>query len=687
MTLGLASIFLLLLVLSFVSAAITLHPSSTELNITHGSSKNFNFKIENEHEDTSTHSVVNVSVDPTDLTGKETILSGNISISSIPNKIEGKTNSSNIKVKISIPKNTLPGDYSGTLTISGDHNGTSGSPNSKYLDIKITVPESRELSVSSPEFDVIRENKKNITIKNQGNLDLTSINLNSSKNWINFSENDFSLIPGESKEVTVMFTSDVSDLKYGDNDITITANSSTGTHNTGTLNLFRDFTEEQRNDDLEIEDFEFKYVEGYGDAKDAEFYPLDKVRTEFTLALKDKDDYEIEDIEIEVSIFDELGDEIATLDEMEINENDFDLDEDGDEIDLELIFKLSEDFLEENEFEGDYTLWIKAEGTLEEGDREEFVGNKTGISASLDFEIKEGSVYIENLEIDESISCNSEIQYNAKIWNLMEDDIERDEEKNEGIFIEVYNKDLNISKIVEFKEDLDSLESSSFDVLIEIPKGIEEGEYDIVFTPYEEYEKSFLDDIYQDMGDYHPAYTSTINVSGLWCKTVYNDQTKIEMIKADLESGEKSGDEFIINITITNPEDKKVTYDLSNITVDWAESISLGSSELTLESEESVIVQLIIESKKDVYGDQVIEWTISKNKIPVASYELPVTVRESKGILDWFEGWNWKIIMNIILGIAIVGVVTGIIVSSHKQGKKKKKLKKEDNNIKKAIKK
>ncbi len=675
MTLGLASIFLLLLVMSFVSAVdledINLINSPEEV------SHDENFKIKFNLTNGGVEGDLNWSY--SDFTSSQEGLQISFNKNTIGNG-SGTEITEDYQATVSFNKYQT-GVIKGNIGVRGERESTTTS-----LPFSVTIKDSKDISVSSPEFDVIRENKKNITIKNQGNLDLTSINLNSSKNWINFSENDFSLIPGESKEVTVMFTSDVSDLKYGDNDITITANSS-GTHNTGTLNLFRDFTEEQRNDNLEIEDFDFKYVEGYGDAKDAEFYPLDKVRTEFTLALEDKDDYEIEDIEIEASIFDELGDEIATLDEMEINENDFDLDEDSDEIDLELIFKLSEDFLEENEFEGDYTLWIKAEGTLEEGDREEFAGNKTGISASLDFEIKEGSVYIENLEIEESISCNSEIQYNAKIWNLMEEDIERDEEKNEGIFIEVYNKDLNISKIVEFKEDLDSLESSSFDVLIEIPKGIEEGEYDIVFTPYEEYEKSFLDDIYQDMGDYHPAYTSTINVSGLWCKTVYNDQTKLEMIKADLESGEKSGDEFIINITITNPEDKKVTYDLSNITVDWAESISLGSSELTLESEESVIVQLIIESKKDVYGDQVIEWTISKNKIPVASYELPVTVRESKGILDWFEGWNWKIIMNIVLGIAIVGVVTGIIVSSHKQGKKKKKLKKEDNNIKKAIKK
>ncbi len=684
LNLGIASIFILLLVMSFVSAAITLHPSSTELNIPHGSSKSFNFKIENENSDTANHSVVNISVSPTDLTEKEKISSGNISVSSIPDKIKGSENSSNIKVKVLIPGHTPEGNYSGELVISGDHNGTSGSPQSKNLTLKVNVPESKQISVSTQEFDVIRENSKNITIKNKGNVNLNLININSSKNWINFSENDFSLEPGESKKIKVMFTEDIDDLKYGDNDISIIANSSSGTTDTGTLTLFRDFTDKQRNNDLEIKDLEFKSVEGYGDEDDAEFYPLDKVKVEFTLALEDDDDYEIE-TEIEASIFNELGDEIATLDEIELNEDEVDLDEDNNEVDLELIFELSEEILEENEFTGDYLLWVKAEGTLEEGDRDKYVGNETGISSSLDFEIKEGSVYIGNLEINDSISCNSEIQYKPKIWNLMEDDIERDEDRNEGIFIEVTNDDLNISKIVEFKEDLDSLESSSFDVLIEIPEGVEEGEYLIKFTPYEEYENGFLDDIYDDMGDYFPRYYSTINLSGLWCKTVYDDQTKVEMINANLESGEKSGDEFIINVTITNPEDKQVTYDLSNVTAEWAESISLSSSEITLESEESVIIQLTVDSMKDIYGEKTIEWTISKNKIPVASYELPVTVRESQGILDWFEDWNWKIIFNIILGVAIMGVVIGIILSSN--NKKKNKPKKEKSNIKEAIKK
>ncbi len=691
LALGIASIFILFLIVSFVNATMNIYPTSYEANVTQGDSHNFNIKIENTYNDWELY---NISVENTT---KLDVL--DISTKSKPSSVDPNSNST-LKLRVSVPKHTIPGAYSETLEINpmrrnaSNHSQNDGQPGPDQLDISINVPETEDLSISVSKLEIHKGNSSTIKIKNEGNVDLNSINLSAQQNWVNFKdENDdelslFSLTPEEEKEITVVCIVDENDLSYGDNFLSLTAISDSDYKESESLNIYKDFTEVQRTSDIEIEDFEYELVSGYGDADDEKFYPLDKVKATFTLKL-DQDDYNIDNIEIEASMFDEKESEIATLEDMKINDNNFDLEIDEEEIDLEITFEINEEILEENEFSGDYTLWIKAEGELEGEEAEEdgLEDVKTATSYESEFDIQEGSIFINNLKIKETIPCNSEIQYKPKIWNLMEKDIDKDENE---LFIKVYSDELNISKVVSFNKDLDSLETSNFEVLVEIPKGVEEGTYEITFAPYEEYDDQELDDIYQDMGDSDPVYTSKINVSGLWCQTIYNDQTKVEMVNANLESGEKSGDEFIINATITNPEDEQVTFVLDNLTAEWANSVSINPSEITLNSEESKVVEIKIDSKKDVSGDQVLKWTVEKNNLPVANYELPVTIRESKGIKDWFNfnEWNLKTILNVVLGIAIVTVVVVIIVSSHKERKKRrKKSKKENSDIKKAIKK
>ncbi len=657
LTLGIASIFILLLVLSFTSAAITLQSSSANENITHGNSEQVSLDI-----------LADNDWDYYNMTTVVSVLDGQFSSSNVnvidPTPIDNGTIKT-AKLDVNVPKHQPSGSYLLSITFDGyERDATNESifrtlNNNPEFYLNINVPESPSLSVSDSTFT---ENTSKATIKNEGNIELTEIELSYlGKFDINFSENNFDLEAGESKEVTLTLDSDVDDLKYGKNTITLSANSSNGDYAEGTITYNKQYSGETSNPaELEFDTLSFSVEKGLGE--ETKVYPFDEIKVETTLY--NKGNYIAEDIVVKTCLYDVKNDE-CVLDEenMEINEDEFDLEE-GKDMDLEILFTLNPTKLSEDS--DDYYFLISAEGELE-GDKAEennIDGQKTAISALGDLDVKlKDYVVITNLEITETIPCNSEIQFRPKIWNIDESPIEEDD-----LYIKVENEELGISKVVEFDKDLEALESANFDVLVSIPKGVEEKIYPITFTVYDDSDMESKD-IYEGGEDDESAiYTSNINVSGLWCKNFYDESKKSSMISASLKKGRKSGDEFIINATITNPEDEQVTFLLEDIEANWTESISVSPSQITLDVGESENIEIILESKEDVSGKQTVKWNIGKNGEIVADFELPITIKESKGIKDW----NWESILNVVLVIAILLIIVKIISTASKKSKKKK---------------
>ena len=138
------------------------------------------------------------------------------------------------------------------------------------------------------------------------------------------------------------------------------------------------FNDEENDGDLDVSiDNDFT-VRGVGD--DDEWFLFDEVEVDVTI--DNKGDYDIEDIEIEVCLFDVEEDE-CILDEgdMEISEDKFDLDK-NDEMDITLTFNLDADDYSEDS--NKLILYVKAVGELTGDDAEddEVDGDKTGAEDS-----------------------------------------------------------------------------------------------------------------------------------------------------------------------------------------------------------------------------------------------------------------------------------------------------------------
>ncbi len=663
-TLGIVSIFILLLVMSFASAAITLQSSGWAMeNITHGTSETINIEVE-----------ADANWDLYNISTSINVLSGSFSEDNVEvrnfNSIENGTTGV-ISLEVSVPKHKAPGQYELEITFDGYENNATNESDLRQLNnnplfyLDIDVPESPSLSVSDSSFT---GNTTTITVKNQGNIELTEINLTYSGSFdINFSENDFDLIAGEEKEITLTFDSDFKDLKYGDNLIVVSANSSNEDYAEGDVIYNKGYAGEISNlAELEFDELTFSVEKGLGE--ETKIYPFDEVKIETTL--NNKGNYMAEDIEIKTCLYDIENDE-CVLDEedMEINEDDFDLEE-GKDMDLEILFTL--DARKISETNDDYYFLISAEGELEgdKAEEENVDGEKTATSTLKNLNVKlKDYLVIENLDLSESIPCDSEIQFRPKIWNIGDSKIPEDE-----IFIKVENEELEISEVVEFDEGISALSSSNFDVLIKIPEGVEEKIYSITFTVYDDKDMEEKDIYEGGVDDDKAIYTSDINVTGLWCEHFYDNVKKSNMIDASIKKGRKSGDEFVLNVTITNPEDEQVTFGLEDIEANWTESISVSSSQITLDVGESENIEITLQSKEDISGKQIINWNIGKDGVIVAEFELPIEVKGSKGIQDW----DWEAILNVVLVIAIISIIIVIISLATKKSKKKKTLKKKN---------
>ncbi len=663
LTLGIASIFLLLLVMSFVSAAITLKSSSAMENINHGTSEIINIEVEAD----ANWDLYNLSTSINVLDGP--FSEENVEIKNF-NSIENGTIGV-ISLEVSVPKHKPSDSYNLEITFDGyERNPTNQSDlrplnNNPVFYLDVSVPESSSLSVSDSTFT---RKTTSITVKNEGNTGLTEINLTYSGEFdVNFSENDFDLTAGEEKEITLKLDSDFDDLKYGENSIIVNANSSNGDYAGGEVIYNKGYAGDISNlGELVFDELTFSVEEGLGE--ETKIYPFDKIKIE--TSLDNKGNYDVEDIEIEICLYD-IKDDKCVLDEgyMEINEDDFDL-EKGKDMDLEIVFTLDPKKLSETN--DDYSFLISAKGELEgdKAEEENVDGEETATSALKDLNVKlKEYLVIKNLDLDVFVPCDSEIQFRPKIWNIGDDKIPEDE-----IFVKVENEELGISEVVEFDSGINPLGSSNFDVLVRIPEGVEEKIYPITFTVYDDKDMEEKDIYEGGVDDEKAIYTSNVDVTGLWCAHFYDEVKKSNMIDASLKKGRKSGDEFVLNVTITNPEDEPVTYELGYINSNWTESISINPSQITLDVGESENVEITLQSKENVSGKQIINWNIGKDGIVVAEFKLPIEVKKSKGIKDW----NWEAILNVLLIIAIILIIVKIISIATKKSKKKKSLKKKN---------
>ena len=651
----LASIFTLVLMTSSVSAGISLYPDNYEANISHGDSDSFELKIENTYENWS---LFNFSIENTSSLDNFDIIGEN------PGSINPKTNES-INIDISVPKQTSGGTYTEKIEINpmrknvSNSSDTNGFPGPKELEITINIPEDKDLSISGTNFNGNKETQ--ITIINNGNEDLSNINLTSSGDFdVNFSEDNFDLTLGDSKDIELTITSETDDLDLGANEITIKVNSSEGISDEKELTYEKSFLGETENikDDFEIDDFEITIDEGFGDEDDEKFFPLDKIIAEFNL--ENKGDWDVEDIEIEACLYD-INEKECVMDEddMELSEDKFDIDENEDK-DLEISFRINPDEL--NIGNEDFRLYVKAIGEIDNADDESYDEKETGVSDYESFKINQDEfLIVDELEINpekENYACDSEITIRGKLWNIGNEDLEEDE-----VYLGSYNKDLGISEVIDIG-DLDALESTDFELTLNIPEEIDEKVYRIDFVVYDD-EDMNDNDVYEiDNDDEDKAiYTLPLEVEGS-CTT-----PEVDLSGTSLVSGEYSGETFVINTTISNAGNSDTDYTLSVTDYsDWADSVEYNKQTFSLESGQEGKIQLKLKSKQDVSGDKSFNLEIYSGNELIKKQPIQVSIKEDSSFID-FEFSNLVKILSGAIGILLIVIIIVLLVKLSRRKK------------------
>ncbi|MFA5071525.1 MAG: putative S-layer protein [Candidatus Pacearchaeota archaeon] len=379
---------------------------------------------------------------------------------------------------------------------------------------------------------------------------------------------------------------------------TITANDSgTSTSETKTLSFEENtnWYEKENKGNLKIKDVKLDTKEGFGD-EDEYWYPLDEVEITFTI---DNDgNYDIENIELQICMFDESeGECVFDEEDMELDNNEFDLDENDDQ-DVTVTFQVDADKL--NAGNTDYTLYIKAFGELVGDDAEDdnVDGDETGISYSKDdLEIvSEDFVIVDNIQFSSTIlSCGDTVELTADVWNIDNSDLDDDE-----VYVLAYNKELGINKVFEFNDGIDSLESESITLPITL-EDVDTGNYVIKFTVYNDND---LDDdnIFETSraDDEEAVYYAELKVEES-CST---SSTPTASVSAKLDSEAKAGQQLIVKATIVNTGSTAKTFTLSASSyADWASSATLDKNSITLNAGASQEVSITLEVLKDAEGE------------------------------------------------------------------------------------
>lgn len=402
------------------------------------------------------------------------------------------------------------------------------------------------------------------------------------------------------------------------------------------------------NDDLVVKIDDIK-VEGFGD--DNEWMPLDEIEVEIEVENKN-DDEKISNLEIAWGLYNEDTDEWYIDEE----ENDFDLKKD-DEKKMTITFRL-DDNVDELE-DGTYVLYVWANGEIdtEETDNVPICGSDSEeieIIDENDFVVLDFNYQLtgtHQFKFPDSVPCGQSVQMTADVWNVGTDD-------QEEVYIMVHNTVLGINEKVTIG-DIDSFEDEPLTFNFEAPSDVEEGEYYLTFTVFDD-----NDDIYEnDYDDEDSEYHVLVDVSG-------NCKIKPEAtVAAEIESGGQAGKELVVKATITNDADESRTYSVTAGNYgSWATLDDISPSVVVLEAGEAQEVVYTFMVDREASGTQTfnIEVKTGESEVEIMRQAVSVTVAErAPGFTgNVISGDNWHLwgigILNAILIIIIIIVAVRI---------------------------
>lgn len=387
--------------------------------------------------------------------------------------------------------------------------------------------------------------------------------------------------------------------------------------------------------DLKIEIKDIK-VTGLGD--DDKWAPFDEIEIEIKVENKN-DDYKIRDIEVNWGLYDSSNDDWYIDDE----ESDFNL-KDNEDKTITIKFKLDED-IEDLENYDTFYVWVN-NAYLDNTDTDEEIDICASDSRDIDFYIEDFMI-LDNVQLPETISCSSDIQLTADVWNIGDRD-------QEGVWALVKNQELGINEKVTLG-DIDSFDSVPLEIFFTIPDDAKESvsSYYLDIYIYDE-----DDDLFEAEFDKDEDSKFSIPFKIEDCSIVPgSDEISIT---ASLASDSKAGEPMTVNALITNNGDSG-TYVVKVSGFDsWATADSTQTP-VVLAKGESKEIPLTLNINEDASGNQMFSIEILSGADVVKTQPVSVSV-EAKSGSSFLTGaaigsnkYLWGIgILNVILVIIII---------------------------------
>ena len=236
---------------------------------------------------------------------------------------------------------------------------------------------------------------------------------------------------------------------------------------------------------VEISDIQ---ATGFSDDDD-EWYLLDEIKIEVRIHNNGNDD--IENAQVEYAIYTLDGEFMVgeIVDEVDIDEGDYET--------LQFIFTLDpEDFDSNKE---DYALYARATGEIFNGINE---GEDTCDSNSQEVQIMfdKDFVILDNIQFNPtSVVASESFNVNALVWNIGEN-------KQDDVVVRVYNGELGIDERI-VVGDIDSLESEELGFNLAIPENTIVGNYLFIFEVLDE-----DNDVYENENDDESRFSVPLEV-------------------------------------------------------------------------------------------------------------------------------------------------------------------------------
>lgn len=252
---------------------------------------------------------------------------------------------------------------------------------------------------------------------------------------------------------------------------------------------------------------------------------------------------------------------------------------------------------------------------------------------------------------DLTASCEQKVTFTADVWNLGTNDY------SDQIMVTLFNSDLGINQSQVITGDLDSQDKTQATFSFTIPKGMDEGAYNLIMNTYYDWDSdnSRYNRVSED------NYVLPLDLEG---NCILPEATITAALQEGTET--KAGKPLFVVATITNTAaiDSTYTFSLGNYT-SWASDATINNS-LTLAAGESGTVLISLDVNRKASGDQSFN-IIATSDGETFTQPAQVSIEGRKG-LD-FLGNNGAVaaLIALITAIAIAVIIVLIVKASNKK--------------------